>query len=190
MLRKINIHPSTLPLFIILLIADKNRIYTTLYVLVFLHELAHLAVSSLLGQKVASLHLFPWGCMLSLSSIPSLKQGVIIHLAGPLFNLLLCFLGIFPMQNLSLALFNLLPIIPLDGGVVVNLLCPKLLFPISLLCIVSISALCLLFKTSLLLPLVLTFILYLSEKNRLNKNICAKVIEKSKEKLYNTIDKI
>lgn len=190
MLKKINIHPFTLPLFIILFIVDKNRIYTTLYILIFLHEVAHLAISSLLGQKIASLHLYPWGCMLSLSSIPNLKQGVIIHLAGPLFNLLLFFLGFYPMQNLSLALFNLLPVIPLDGGVIINLLCPKLLFPISILCIVSISALCIFLKTSLLLPLVLTFILYLSEKNRLNKNICAKVIEKSKEKLYNTIDKI
>ncbi len=190
MFKKIRIHPLTLPFFILFLFYDRENIYLTLYLLILLHELSHALLCILLKEKISAIHLYPWGCMLSLSSIPDKKRHLLILIAGPSFNLLMHFLNIFPSENLSLALFNLIPVIPLDGGVIVNTLFPKFSFLISLLSIVFLLITSLYLNQSILLPLCLTLLLFFNEKNRLDKNIYAKVIEKSKEKLYNTIDKI
>ncbi len=171
----IRIHILTIPFFILIGFTDYKKYFFTLYFFIFLHELSHLAVSLFFNVGFSYIKLMPWGCMLSLEKLPAKKQSLIIHLAGPLFNLTMYFLNIFQDENLSLALFNLIPVMPFDGGVIVNLLFPRGAFFISAIFIILSFASCLYFKKIPFLPVVLTVLLLLGEKNRLDKTINYKI---------------
>lgn len=115
--------------------AWRGRLVDTLLLLALLlsHEAAHLAVAAGLGCRVLGLRLLPLGGVLSLGpeveAVPSIEAAVAA--AGPLHHILLLSLAalvapfprslgthwpFFAQANLTLALFNLLPIFPLDGG--------------------------------------------------------------------------
>lgn len=89
-----------------------------------LHELGHVAAVSLLGGGVKELHLTAVGAELTLDRARLLSYGqeVLAVLAGPCASLLTAVLaaaaGQFLLAGLSLGqgLFNLLPVLPLDGG--------------------------------------------------------------------------
>lgn len=96
-----------------------------------LHELAHALMARLRGFVVKKAVLLPYGAMMSLEENFDRTSSVLVGLAGPICNLVLalCVLGVwwlfprvypytqdFLYANLSLGLFNLLPIYPLDGS--------------------------------------------------------------------------
>lgn len=91
---------------------------------VFMHEFAHLAVMVARGCPPAEVLISGLGMRLRLPEGRSLpyRCAVWVSLAGPFMNLLLfagCFLlGLrnLALVNLSLGLFHLLPVVPLDGG--------------------------------------------------------------------------
>lgn len=191
----IRIHPLTIAFFIAIFFTPYKSRFFILYFFVFIHELFHSLTALLLKEKIRAVHLLPFGCMLSLSSVPSRKKSLLIFLSGPLFNLSMFLFNIFPQENLSLALFNLIPVVPLDGGMIISLLFPKFSFVISLASIFLISAACVFFKRFYSLPLMLLVILSVTEKNKLENNINSRIItyfsvEKKAKKLYNTIDKL
>ncbi len=169
------IHPLTIPFFILMGFTPYKRHFFILYFFIFLHELCHMAISLLLKEKVSSFRLFPWGCTLSLTTLPDKKHSILILIAGPLFNLIMYFLNIYPLENLSLALFNLMPVMPLDGGALVNTIFGKKAFYISLLFIIVTVLFCLKFHIFPLLPILLAVILITGERNRFEKNINCKV---------------
>lgn len=169
------IHPLTIPFFILMGFTSYKSHFFLLYFFIFLHELSHMVISLLLKEKVSALKLFPWGCTLNLTSLPDKKHSILILIAGPLFNLIMYFLDIYPVENLSLALFNLMPIIPLDGGALVNALFGKAAFFISLTFIILMTVLCLKLHFLPILPLLLAVILSIGERNRFEKNINYKI---------------
>lgn len=100
---------------------------------VFLHEIAHLAAAHILGFRIRELELFPLGGVARIEGLFQLSPAreVIISAAGPLLNIfiaILAFVGnlneiVGPNRadftvaaNVVIALFNLLPILPMDGG--------------------------------------------------------------------------
>ena len=113
-----------------------------LFACVVVHELAHSLVAIRFGGKVRSVTLWPIGGVASMKSIPEQpRQELLISLAGPLVNVLIAGLLIlarrgFPgwidaplvprgpgeladaliRANIVLAIFNLLPAFPMDGG--------------------------------------------------------------------------
>ena len=191
----IRISPLTLPFFIFISFFPVRNFYFTLYLFIFLHELSHLFIALLLKEKCNTIFLFPWGCMLSLQTFPSKRKSLAIFMAGPFFNLTLALLGIFPKENFTLALFNFLPVMPLDGGVVLNILFPRFSFIFSIFFVILMFIFCLFFNLPCFLPIVLIVIIFTNEKNKFEKNINSRIIrhfsvEKDAKKLYNKIDKL
>ena len=99
---------------------------------VALHELAHALAARILDVEVVSLELLPFGAAATLSSAP-MKVGdeIFVALAGPAANILSMMLAIslkhvlpgffqldptFVRYSAALAVFNLFPALPLDGG--------------------------------------------------------------------------
>lgn len=89
------------------------------------HELGHWAVIRLLGGRVCALRLSAVGAEMVLERSLSYGRELCSALAGPAVNLLLAGwcsryeeeqLLVFAGLNFVLAAFNLLPVVPLDGG--------------------------------------------------------------------------
>ena len=123
-------------LFIILfIITNQIEIYALIMLFALIHELAHLICGLLLCFKASTLKIKPLGFAIEFnikiedynkkilkSNILSVKK-IIIALAGPLVNIIIAIFGIVNKidvniiySNLLLAIFNFLPIYPLDGG--------------------------------------------------------------------------
>ena len=131
-----------LKIFIIIILfylTKQIQIYALIMIFALIHELAHLVAGILIKMKPEKLEIMPVGFSISFKinvyeynkkikngNMLSLKK-IFVALAGPLINLLLMFI-IFYLNinenmklqmiyaNLILAVFNLLPVYPLDGG--------------------------------------------------------------------------
>lgn len=114
----------------LLLADDGNGLLLWFLLAAACHELGHLAAALAQGLEVRSLTLSAMGAELDISRRCSYPGELLLLLCGPLVNLLLAALccrlpggaaHLFAGINLLLALFNLLPIPPLDGGEMVCL---------------------------------------------------------------------
>ena len=127
-------------IFLILFFLTKQiEIYALIMIFCIIHELGHLIAGILLGLKLKKIEIMPFGFAISFllkiddynkkilkANLLEVKK-IIIAFAGPLTNILLVLFFSFydiPIiekeksiySNLIIALFNLLPIYPLDGG--------------------------------------------------------------------------
>lgn len=104
-----------------------GRLMSAVLLSAALHEGGHLLACALWGVKVRAVRVTFCGAELLLEELNRSAQGVTVAAAGPLVNLLcaLCAARCCPQQawaqlfagaSLMLGLFNLLPVLPLDGG--------------------------------------------------------------------------
>jgi stage IV sporulation protein FB len=136
------------PLFTLILIGSALTGYfleaITLFGIVLVHELGHLAAASGFGWRVREVQLLPFGGVLvvdELGSVPT-REELVVALAGPLQHVWLIALALlmkwlevgtaswwdyFIEANIMIGLFNLLPVMPLDGGKVMQSLLGYLL---------------------------------------------------------------
>ena len=128
---------------LLMLVFSDALLFVTYIVSVLLHEYAHYLAALKFGLCMDEVKLYPFGAVLygELSHL-SLHEEIIVALAWPLFNIdlsviflaawwvapeLYVYTYVMVTANVSIALFNLLPVYPLDGGrVTLNLLLLKL----------------------------------------------------------------
>ena len=129
----IRVHPTFLLVLVVYGVLGLAAQALLVFTLVLGHELAHLLTAKAYGFKVVGLELFPFG---GAAYCDDLFEGrkveeSIMALAGPTFNVVLLFIaqalrwnGVwtgelaneFVRLNFWLAAFNLIPVLPLDGG--------------------------------------------------------------------------
>lgn len=133
--RYIYIHFLTPVLFAVCIFYGKAFELTSSYFAMTLHELAHTAAALAIGLRVSHITFFPFGVNLKLKNklVASLADEIILYASGPFINVLLSVFAavlykFFPIYEikyiyiLNTALFsvNLLPALPLDGGIILK----------------------------------------------------------------------
>lgn len=122
---------SFLFLFVFALVTKQTELFLWFILFLIIHELSHFFTAKKLGYMAKQIHLSFFGASLEGLDDFNLKDEIKIILAGLMFNLsiiILCFLSFwfYPesynylyyilLSNLSIFLFNFLPIYPLDFG--------------------------------------------------------------------------
>jgi len=125
------------PLLVIVMIASVLTGYwaelAALFAIVLVHELGHVLAAKSYGWRIRSIKLLPFGGVAEseeAGTVPA-RQEAVVAAAGPLQNVWMAgaayLLGVYGgwepewanyivQANLMIGLFNLLPILPLDGG--------------------------------------------------------------------------
>lgn len=130
---RLRISIFALPSMLVLLWCEGGIPFMILMLSCTFHEIGHLLAINMLGYRIRRVDILPMGALIVLpEGIPD-KDEYKIAIFGPLASLLLSFISfvmllIFPatpmlfsaLINLTLALFNLMPIKKLDGGKAIN----------------------------------------------------------------------
>ena len=133
------LHAGVLLYGVYVLMIGQGRLMLTAGVSIILHELAHSLAAAVCGYPPDSIELTPVGAVMRMRddhAVPPLKSFCIV-LVGPCMTLTLCCLSLWLakagclhaesarlcfMNNLSILLVNLLPIMPMDGGRILMLM--------------------------------------------------------------------
>lgn len=132
---KVEIHASIFILLAIIIFLENSIFAFSVVLFSFAHEIAHTITAKYLGYTPQKISFGLFGGVLHIrQGFINPKDELLIHLTGPFFNLLsatalyaaaLCFhIGWFEpliFANILLALFNLMPFYPLDGGKIISL---------------------------------------------------------------------
>lgn len=126
---KIEINLKIIIAIILFFLLSNLNMYFMFLFFVLIHEIMHLIVGLIIGGKAEKMYINPFGVSLEIylygKSRPLSK--ILFYLSGPLINFILA-IGFFYFNmdvelkekliytNLSICFFNLLPILPLDGG--------------------------------------------------------------------------
>ena len=131
-----------LKIFLILILfyfTNQIEIYSLIMIFAIIHELSHLFAGLVLKMKIKKITLMPVGLSMEFIipyedfNVKILKSNklelkkILIAIAGPLINIVIIFIvlllninielkNLIMYSNLLIALFNLVPIYPLDGG--------------------------------------------------------------------------
>ena len=135
----------TFPLFLILiLISGRYKLYFIFFLLCFVHELGHIVMGFIFSCPCDCITILPFGINASIKNKDKLKsyQECLIYIAGPLMyfvNIILIeylfkvgflsYIGYIRANesNLLILIFNLLPILPLDGGNIIKCILSRFL---------------------------------------------------------------
>jgi len=127
------IHYTTVLFFVICWFTRRLELLFISYFTAFLHESAHLLAALLIGIEPKYIAFFPFGVNLRIKSriIYSISDEIILYMSGPLLNAVFAlftqifmikysFGSLFYWNNIGLFLFNLLPVLPLDGATILK----------------------------------------------------------------------
>lgn len=163
---RIELHPSFAVGLGLLLALDPGNVLLPYLAAILLHELGHLFCLMLCGIPVRAVRIDFSGMVIQSGTMNRRQEGLCAA-AGPFVNLLcsvLCYVRrpVFAACSMLLAVFNLLPVWPLDGGRMMAAIMPDTADTVSFLTLVLLcSGACLLslFFDMGLWPLLLAMIL-------------------------------
>ena len=217
---KIRLHLKIFIFIAIFILTKQIEIYGILMLFAIFHELGHMLAGILLGFKPNSIEIMPVGLSIGFESKEDnynkkIKKGtlltlkkIIIAASGPITNLI--FIVLFYLfdfnffnidreliiySNILIAIFNLIPIYPLDGGRIVKGILHILYGrresyeytnKISNICIsllTAASSIAILYWKNIAILLILAYLWYLviveNKKYKNKKEIYSKIKEKS-----------
>lgn len=143
-LPKFSINLVVIPTVILILISGRYKPFFVFFLLSFIHELGHILMAKIQKLNVSKVEMLPFGFQATIEGANYHKSNkeLLVAIAGPLMffvnNILLDFLfniGFLSYvakvnayeANLLILIFNLLPIYPLDGAVILKCLLDKFL---------------------------------------------------------------
>lgn len=191
---KIDIYPLTIVLVLLLFLCGRFNYFFIIASIILIHDLGHLITMKIFKVNVSKLIILPFGSLIE-SNIKYNEKTIIkflIAISGVTFQFILFFivnllfkynlintisLDIFNKYNKFIIIFNLLPIIPLDGSKILEVLLESI-FPFKIIiyikCIISIITIVILtfcLKLSLDLINILFISLFKTYEELLNINI-------------------
>ena len=218
---KIKIHNSTYIILLLSFLAGYFEYIYLMLLIIFIHESGHYLFSRIVGFKNGIIHIYPFGGLTEYDEDLNIKinKELIVLFGGIFFQLLfflLCYILyknyyitnhvylIIKRINYLLISFNFMPILPLDGGRLLNLILDKFFnYKLSIYLSIIISLLFLIIfsiynKTvySIILSIFLfksIYIEYLNIKYKFNRFILERYLNNydfNKIKIINNINKM
>ena len=134
----IKVNCLTIYFLLILLFCGYLKVGLIIFFIVIIHELGHIFFIKLFKYKVQSITIYPFGGFTKISKDINtpINNELLIAIGGILFQtILFTFMHFLPLSiitknliykyNLSIMLFNMLPIIPLDGSIIIQAMLNK-----------------------------------------------------------------
>ena len=118
---------------ILYIFMQSTKIFALTFIFILLHELGHLVTGITIGLKVKKINIHISGLSVEFENYGKQRNSnkIVVDIAGPLINIIALVIAIIIKQeeiayiNLLLAIVNLLPIYPLDGGQILRTLLRK-----------------------------------------------------------------
>lgn len=167
LLRKTKIHPLFWAILGIGGITGLFKEIMMLFVIVLIHEFGHALMAYRFGWRIRRIYLLPFGGMAEMEEYGNrpVKEEILVTICGPLQHIWMIAASymlvltpiwseadhqMFLFHNITILLFNLLPVMPLDGG--------KLVFSLKTLLLPFHKSYQLSIRLSFMLLLVLTYV--------------------------------
>ncbi len=129
---KVKIHPLFIILICFSVFFGNLHVVISYLLALFIHEMGHAFVAQYYKNELTSLCFMPYGAVINLKKeFMTPKQELLVAIAGPLINIISClfiivlwwffpvfynFTYYFCVSSFVTAVFNLLPLLPLDGS--------------------------------------------------------------------------
>lgn len=143
LLNRIKLNKYTYLLLFISLITGLFKEISIIFIILFFHELGHIFIAFLFNWKIKQIIFYPFGGLTIFDEIidKPLYEEFIITIMGPIFQIIFFIIinilykkyliteyvfNIFLNYHYNILLFNLLPILPLDGAKLFNIIFNKL----------------------------------------------------------------
>lgn len=182
-LNKIYLHPIFIITLLIFILIGRFRFIIYFMLLILIHELGHILMSLLFKWKIDKIIILPFGGITKYNEIINrpLIEEFLVAISGILFQILFYKIihdyidyKYFTLINYFIIIFNLIPIYPLDGAKILNVLFSKITsFKNSILLTVIVSYISLIILSLLLFNinklLFMLFIFLFIEVNKLYK---------------------
>lgn len=195
---KIIINIEILLFIIIFIITKQINIYAIFIFFTLIHEIGHAITGRILGLKVKDFIIMPYGFKITFKNNREKEKlkKLIIALAGPIVNLIIMTLAIILKlhtsiiySNLIIAIFNLIPIYPLDGGRVLKLILTMIMDAkkaneivnkisnITIITLTAATSIVILYIKNIFIVIILAYLWYIVIRENKRYNLVKRVYE-------------
>ena len=128
---KFNIHPFYYLTAFICILSGFFKDFILISAIILVHEMGHITGAIICKWKIDKVVIFPFGAITLFNEYLNrkIKEEILIVILGPLFQIIFTFLiyinfnsDLFVFYSAVLLFLNLLPIYPLDGSKIINLI--------------------------------------------------------------------